>query len=87
MKIHNYDTELEELLDCPFCGKRPVAFLRGNDYLNKMGKKVSITIKCSNCRIQRTDAVFRNSIEWLEEVAIKNWNTRNNELLQDKTNE
>lgn len=76
MKIHNHDTELDELLDCPFCGSRPVAFLRGNEYLNRMGKKVSITIKCPSCRIERTDAVLKNSIEWLEEVAIKNWNTR-----------
>ena len=76
MKIHNYDTELPELIDCPFCGGRPVAFLRGNTYLNKMGKKVSITIKCPKCRIQRTDAAFMNSLEWLEEIAIKHWNNR-----------
>lgn len=78
MRIHNYNTELSELLDCPFCGGRPVAFLRGNEYLNKNGKKVSITIRCPKCRIERTDAVLKNSIEWLEEVAIKNWNDRSN---------
>ena len=78
MRIHNYDTYLDELLDCPFCGERPVAFLQGNEYLNKMGKKVSITIKCPNCRIQRTDAVLKQSIEWLEETAISNWNKRTN---------
>lgn len=76
MKIHNYDTELDELLDCPFCGSRPVAFLQGNEYRNMMGKKVSITVRCKKCRIQRTDAVLRGSLEWLEQTAIKNWNTR-----------
>ena len=76
MKIQNYDTSLEELKDCPICGSRPIAFLQGNEYLNKRGKKVSITVKCPKCRIQRTDAVIKNSIEWLEETAIKNWNER-----------
>ena len=76
MKIQNYDTSLEELKDCPFCGERPVAFFQGNEYLNKAGVKVSITVKCTGCRIQRTDAVIGGSIEWLEEIAIKNWNTR-----------
>lgn len=87
MRINNYDTQLDELLDCPFCGERPVSFLRGNQHLNKMRRKVSITIKCPNCRIQRTDAVISHSIEWLEETAIRNWNVRskfyeNPELLK-----
>ena len=83
-EIHNYDTELDELLDCPFCGGRPVAFLRGNEHLNKSGKKVSVTIRCPNCRIERTDAVLKNSIEWLKEVAIKNWNNRSSVPSNDE---
>ena len=35
MKINNYDTELEELLDCPFCGARPIAYLQGNEHTKK----------------------------------------------------
>ena len=76
MKINNYDTSLDELKDCPFCGGRPIAFLQGNEYLNKMGRKVSITIKCPNCRIQRTDAVRSHNLEWLETIAIEQWNNR-----------
>ena len=76
MKIHNYHTNLDELKDCPFCGGRPIAFLQGNEHLNRMGKRVSITIKCPDCRIQRTDAVRRHNLEWLESIAIGHWNNR-----------
>jgi transcription elongation factor Elf1 len=71
MKINNYDTELDELLDCPFCGGRPVAHLIGNEYLTK----IKITIKCSSCGVQRTIGSVK-SIEWLEEVSIAKWNMR-----------
>ena len=72
MKIHNYDTELEELKDCPFCGGRPVAYLIGD----KHSKKRTIVVKCKECRIERSDSALRHSIEWLEEIAIRNWNQR-----------
>lgn len=76
MKINNYDTELDELLNCPFCGSKPTAHLTGNEYLSKMGKKISITIKCPKCNVQRTTGAIRNTIEWLEDTSIKLWNTR-----------
>lgn len=72
MKIHNYDTELPELLDCPFCGKKPVAYLKGNEY----SKTRSITIKCPNCLIKRTTGAIRQPTEWLESKAIELWNNR-----------
>jgi len=72
MKINNYDTELDELLDCPFCGGRPVASLMGN---GKFIKTIKIKIKCTQCRVERTIASIR-SIEWLEEVSIAKWNMR-----------
>lgn len=72
MKIHNYDTNLDELLDCPFCGSKPVAHLIGNQYSSKK----YIIIKCKNCNISRKVGAIKNSIEWLEEISIKLWNTR-----------
>ena len=76
MKIYNYDIHLDELLDCPFCGSRPIAYLKGNAYLNAKNKKVSITIECPECKVQRTVAVLRKSLEWLENKSIELWNTR-----------
>lgn len=72
MKIHNYDTILPELVECPFCGSIPVAFLKGNEYC----KKISITIKCKECLIQREVGAIHTSIESLEEKCIELWNTR-----------
>lgn len=72
MKVHNYDTELPELLECPFCGGKPVAHLIGNDYT----KKRSITIKCPKCLVEKTTGAIIQSTEWLEEKAIQLWNNR-----------
>lgn len=72
MKIHNYDTELEELLPCPFCGAKSIAFLIGNKFMDK----IKITIKCPKCLIQRTVGAIRQPIEWLENLAIEKWNNR-----------
>ena len=72
MKIQNYDTELEELKDCPFCGKRPIAYLQGNDHAPKR----KIVVKCPNCLIQRTTGAITQPTEWLEAKAIELWNGR-----------
>jgi len=74
MKINNYDTELQELLDCPFCGGRPIAYLQGNEY----SKKRTITIKCEKCLVRRTTGAISQPNEWLEEKAIQLWNSRTN---------
>jgi len=71
-KIHNYDTTLEELLDCPFCGSEPVAFLQGNEHT----MRIKITVKCPRCLVQRTTGSIHGEIEWLEGKAIALWNNR-----------
>ena len=62
-----------ELLPCPFCGGKPVVKRIGNDYV----KKRTIQIKCSSCRVTRTDATLRQpGFEWLEKIAAESWNQR-----------
>ena len=75
MEVHNYDSTSNRLLPCPFCGSTPTWHLIGNEFT----KSQKIVVKCPKCRIQRTDAILngrRYTTEWLEEVAIYNWNRR-----------
>jgi len=64
--------ETYKLFPCPFCGGEPDVKYKGNDYT----KTRKVTVKCKKCRCQRTDAAMRNGMEWLEEIAIKNWNQK-----------
>lgn len=75
MEVQNYDKISDKLLPCPFCGGTPIWFRKGNGFT----KSQQITVKCPMCRIERTDAILNgrwHTIEWLENVAIKNWNQR-----------
>lgn len=75
MEVQNYDTTSDKLLPCPFCGEKPIWYRKGNDYT----KSQTIIVKCPKCRITRSDAIRNGrgyTIEWLENVAIKNWNQR-----------
>ncbi len=70
-----YDTDEKiGLSPCPFCGGEPKAIHKGNNF----GKKRSVTIKCTRCRCQRTDAALRHDFAWVEKAAVKNWNQRPN---------
>ena len=71
-KIHNYDTQLDELLDCPFCGGKPSAHLIGNEH----SKKRVIVIKCTRCFVERRVGAIYHETSWIEETAIKAWNNR-----------
>jgi len=62
----------KELKACPFCGGEPQLKVIGNDYT----KKRSVLIRCPKCRIQVTNSALRNSMEWLIDISIKEWNTR-----------
>lgn len=73
MKFTSWDNTREiELSPCPFCGGEPVVKHIGNDYV----KKRSIKVRCSKCRVERTDAALRHGFEWLENIAAENWNQR-----------
>ena len=71
-EIYNYDTYPEELKPCPFCGKKPYWFLKGQ---NDRFKKKTITIKCA-CGATMEQSAFRYDAEWLQEKMIEKWNNR-----------
>ena len=61
------------LKPCPFCGSADISLKRiGNAHTNSR----RIIIKCRGCRVGRTDGALRYSFGWLEERAVKKWNTR-----------
>lgn len=72
MKCKIWFSEEVELLPCPFCGGDPVIKYIGNEHT----KKRRIEIKCSKCRVKRTDATIYNDFEYLERVASEQWNER-----------
>lgn len=63
---------MSELKPCPACGGVAEMKRQGNDYT----KKRRIVVRCPACRLERADAAIHHSMEWLEGVATKNWNTR-----------
>lgn len=64
-------TPAQQLEPCPFCGGKPIIQLKGNVKSHR-----KLTVKCSDCRIQRTDATLRHGEEWLFNIAIAAWNRR-----------
>lgn len=62
----------EKLKPCPFCGCDAKLHIRGN----KSTKSRKAIIKCSGCRVQRTDGALKHGQEWVSKVAIRNWNKR-----------
>lgn len=75
MRVSHIDQEFKDLKPCPFCGSKPIWWLKGNEFT----KSQIITVKCPKCRIQREDGIINghgHDINWLEDVAIKNWNMR-----------
>jgi len=79
----------DEFLPCPFCGSDTIELFK---YGNEMTATRKIVIKCNNCRISLTNKALRHTMEWLEEISIKAWNTRQpektiKEQLDDLTDE
>jgi len=68
----------DELLHCPFCGCEPSLLFKGNNYT----KTRSVTIRCTNCRVQRTDGGIRHNHEQVAKISIKSWNKRSAPILK-----
>jgi hypothetical protein len=62
----------DKLSACPFCGGKAAARYVGNDHT----KKRSIMVRCTVCRITRTDSMLKHEWDWLENIAIEGWNKR-----------
>ena len=72
--IHNYEDTNDELLPCPFCGEKPIWWLKGNADL--VGHKRVITIKCPNCRTTQETGIIHSTTDLGCEIAITKWNAR-----------
>ena len=76
MKFKTWDNTKEiELLNCPFCGTAPIVKHIGNEHT----KKRTIEISCPKCRVKKIDGAIAYGFGWLEDVAVKNWNQREEE--------
>lgn len=64
-----------ELLPCPFCGGKPDVIIKGNN----LTAKRSVIVKCTSCRVQRTNAGFITPIATLVKISTEQWNMRNPE--------
>lgn len=62
----------EKLKQCPFCGGDAILEEIGNDFTSKR----SVVVRCTGCRVKRTDSAIKSSMEWLVNTAVSNWNMR-----------
>ena len=79
---NNYPCTDIKLLPCPFCGGIPEKTFIGNEH----SKKRSMEIRCPDCRIERVTGAIRMSSDWLNEMAIKEWNQRAPKLRKGNNN-
>lgn len=61
-----------QILPCPFCGTVPQIITRGNEHT----KRRSVTLWCSECRVERTEAGLILTFDELHSIAKRNWNQR-----------
>lgn len=64
--------DVADLMDCPFCGGRPSLHPVGNNFT----KSRKLTVKCTGCRVQLTNAAIRNDFNWLRKITAEAWNRR-----------
>ena len=75
MEISNNDSYNDRLLPCPFCGEKPIWFLKG--YAEAIMKRRVITIKCPCCGTTQETAVLKLPTEMGCLMAETKWNRRN----------
>lgn len=76
MEIHNGDSYNVNLLPCPFCGEKPIWYLKGN--AEAVGKRRVITIKCPMCGTTQETAVLKLPTKMGCIMAETKWNMRTN---------
>lgn len=74
MEIHNYESRNEELMNCPFCGEKPVWYLKGN--ADAVGHKRIVVLHCPACGATQETAVLKLPTKWACTDAIAKWNMR-----------
>lgn len=74
MEITNNDSYNDNLLPCPFCGEKPIWYLKG--YADAIMKRRVIVVKCPYCRTTQETAVLKLSTETGCLMAEIKWNRR-----------
>ena len=73
-EIHNGDSVNERLLPCPFCGEKPIWYLKGS--AEDIGKRRVITVKCPCCGTIQETAVLKLPTKMGCLMAETKWNAR-----------
>ena len=73
-EIHNNEAANENLLPCPFCGEKPVWYLKGS--AEEIGRRRVITIKCPCCGTTQETAVLKLPTKMGCLMAETKWNMR-----------
>lgn len=74
MEIHNYQSENEELEKCPFCGEKPVWYLKGN--ADMIGTKRTVVVHCPTCGTTQETSVLKLPTKFACMQAVAKWNMR-----------
>lgn len=61
------ENETTNLLDCPFCGGRPII---------KQTSKNGMQVRCTSCLMGIKQKTLRFNIAWLEKTLASSWNMR-----------
>jgi hypothetical protein len=74
-EIHNGDSVNKRLLPCPFCGEKPIWYLKGS--AEDIGKRRVITVKCPCCGTIQETAILKLPTKMGCIMAETKWNMRN----------
>lgn len=75
-EIHNHEATNNNLLPCPFCGEKPVWYLKGS--VGDVGRRRVITIKCPCCGARQETAILKLPTKMGCIMAESKWNLRTN---------
>lgn len=76
IEITNNDQTNDKLLPCPFCGEKPIWYLKGN--ADAIMKKRTIVIECPTCGTRQETSVLKLPTKMGCIMAETKWNLRTN---------